>query len=169
MKCPSCGSADSHVLDSRHVEEGNSIRRRRECAECGRRFTTYEAIETVPLMVIKKDGSREFFDRHKLQTGILHACQKRPVDVESIVASVEKELQNSLVAEIPAVEIGEMVMERLRGVDAVSYVRFASVYREFKDVDTFLSEINKMIRSTASLGGSKAGGRVRKAKETQDD
>lgn len=151
MKCPSCGSADSHVLDSRHVDEGNSIRRRRECAGCGRRFTTYEAIETVPLIVIKKDGSREFFDRHKLETGILAACQKRPVDVNAIVSSIEKELQNSLVAEIPAEELGEMVMDRLREVDAVSYVRFASVYREFKDVDTFLAEINKMIRGSGTL------------------
>lgn len=151
LKCPSCGSADSHVLDSRHVEEGNSIRRRRECAGCGRRFTTYEAIETVPIMVIKKDGSREFFDRHKLETGILHACQKRPVDVNAIVGAIEKELQNSLVAEIPARQLGEMVMEHLREVDAVSYVRFASVYREFKDVDTFLSEINKMIRGSGTL------------------
>ncbi len=155
MKCPSCGSSDSHVLDSRHVEEGNSIRRRRECAECSRRFTTYEAIETVPLIVIKKDGSREFFDRHKLETGILHACQKRPVDVSAIVSAIEKELQNSLVAEIAARELGEMVMEHLREVDAVSYVRFASVYREFKDVDTFLSEINKMIRGSGAMPGDK--------------
>ncbi len=151
MKCPNCGSSDSHVLDSRHVEEGNSIRRRRECAECSRRFTTYEAIETAPIIVIKKDGSREFFDRHKLETGILHACQKRPVDVGAIVASIEKELQNSLVAEVPARELGEMVMRHLRDVDAVSYVRFASVYREFKDVDTFLDEINKMIRGSGTL------------------
>ena len=167
MKCPSCGSADSHVLDSRHVEEGNSIRRRRECAGCGRRFTTYEASETVPLMVIKKDGSREFFDRHKLATGILHACQKRPVDVEAIVSSIERDLQNALITEIPSVELGEMVMERLRGVDAVSYVRFASVYREFKDVDTFLSEINKMMRSS-TLGGSKRAGAAKKKRDEQE-
>lgn len=168
MKCPNCGSSDSHVLDSRHVEEGNSIRRRRECVGCGRRFTTYEAIETIPLMVVKKDGSREFFDRHKLATGVLRACQKRPVDVEALVSSIEKDLQNSLVAEIPSVEIGEMVMDRLRELDAVSYVRFASVYREFKDVDTFLSEINKMIRGSASLGGSKAV-RAKKPKGENDD
>jgi transcriptional repressor NrdR len=166
LKCPSCGSADSHVLDSRHVEEGNSIRRRRACAECGRRFTTYEAIETVPIMVIKKDGSREFFDRHKLKMGILHACQKRPVDVEAIVCAIEKELQNSLVAEIPARELGEMVMEHLREVDAVSYVRFASVYREFKDVDTFLSELNKMIRGSSLLSSRPEKGRK---KESDDD
>jgi len=168
MKCPNCGSPDSHVLDSRHVEEGNSIRRRRECAECKRRFTTYEAIETVPIMVIKKDGSREFFDRHKLETGVMRACQKRPVDAQSIVNAIEKELQNSLVAEIPAREIGEMVMDRLREVDAVSYVRFASVYREFKDVDTFLSEINKMIRSGSGVP-EKARTKTEKRRVTDDD
>ncbi len=152
MRCPHCGVDDSHVLDSRPIAENNSIRRRRECAGCGKRFTTYEVIETVPLVVIKKNGSREFFDRHKLQTGILRACQKRPVDVEAIVSSIEKELQNSLVAEITTVELGEMVMDRLREVDAVSYVRFASVYREFKDVDTFLSELNKIIRGGSANG-----------------
>ena len=145
MKCPSCGFADSRVLDSRPTEEG-SIRRRRECAECGKRFTTYEVIETTPIIVIKKDGSREFFDSRKLQTGIMHACQKRPVDVGALVTGIEKELQNAMVTEITTEKIGEMVMERLRQKDAVSYVRFASVYREFKDVDTFLAEINKVIR-----------------------
>lgn len=164
MKCPNCGSPDSHVLDSRHVEEGNSIRRRRECAECKRRFTTYEAIETLPIMVVKKDGSREFFDRHKLETGILRACQKRPVDVENIVSAIEKEIQNSLVAEIPSVEIGEMVMEKLRAVDAVSYVRFASVYREFKDVDTFLYEINEML----GAGRRSAKGKRKTMKDVED-
>ncbi len=146
MKCPSCGFADSRVLDSRPAEEGNSIRRRRECAECGKRFTTYEVIETTPITVIKKDGSREFFDRNKLQTGIMHACQKRPVDVGQLVSSIEKELQNAMITEVSTEHIGEMVMERLRTLDAVSYVRFASVYREFKDADTFLEEINKVIR-----------------------
>ena len=146
MKCPNCGSADSHVLDSRHTEENNSIRRRRECAGCGKRFTTYEVIDSAPITVIKKDGSREFFDRHKLQTGIMHACEKRPVDVGALVSSIEKELQSSLVESVSSERIGEMVMERLRETDAVSYVRFASVYREFKDVDTFLAEINKVIR-----------------------
>ena len=168
MKCPNCGSADSHVLDSRHVEEGNSIRRRRECAECKRRFTTYEAIETLPIIVIKKDGSREFFDRHKLETGVMRACQKRPVDAPSIVNAIEKELQNSLVAEIPAREIGELVMDKLREADAVSYVRFASVYREFKDVDTFLSEINNMIRASSS-GPEKPRGRKERKRVEEDD
>ena len=146
MKCPNCGFSDSRVLDSRPTEEGNSIRRRRECAECGKRFTTYEVIETTPITVIKKDGSREFFDRGKLQTGIMHACQKRPVAVGALVSTIEKELQNALVTEIATERIGEMVMEHLRELDAVSYVRFASVYREFKDADTFLEEINKVIR-----------------------
>ena len=146
MKCPSCGLSDSRVLDSRPTEEGNSIRRRRECAGCGKRFTTYEVIETTPITVIKKDGSREYFDRHKLQSGIMHACQKRPVDVGALVDTIEKELQNALVEEVTSEHIGELVMEHLRALDAVSYVRFASVYREFKDVDTFLAEINKVIR-----------------------
>ena len=146
MKCPSCGFADSRVLDSRPAEEGNSIRRRRECTECGKRFTTYEVIETTPITVIKKDGSREFFDRNKLQSGIMHACQKRPVDVGALVLGIEKELQNAMITEVKTEKIGEMVMERLRDLDAVSYVRFASVYREFKDADTFLAEINKVIR-----------------------
>ena len=146
MKCPNCGYPDSRVLDSRPTEEGNSIRRRRECAECGKRFTTYEVIETTPITVIKKDGSREYFDRNKLQAGIMHACQKRPVDVGALVTAIERELQNALVTEIPTEKIGEMVMTHLRAMDAVSYVRFASVYREFKDADTFLEEINKVIR-----------------------
>ncbi len=146
MKCPNCGFSDSRVLDSRPTEEGNSIRRRRECAECGKRFTTYEVIETTPITVIKKDGSREYFDRNKLEAGIMHACQKRPVDVGALVGAIERELQNALVTEIATEKIGEMVMSHLRELDAVSYVRFASVYREFKDADTFLEEINKVIR-----------------------
>jgi len=146
LKCPSCGFSDSRVLDSRPTEEGNSIRRRRECAECGKRFTTYEVIETTPITVIKKDGSREYFDRNKLEAGIMHACQKRPVDVGALVSTIEKELQNALITEVATEKIGEMVMAHLRKLDAVSYVRFASVYREFKDADTFLEEINKVIR-----------------------
>ncbi len=144
MKCPVCGAPDSRVLDSRPVEEGSSIKRRRECVQCGKRFTTYEVVETAPLTVLKKDGSREFFDRVKLQNGILRACQKRPVDVEALVRDIENQLVNSLVSEISSREIGEMVMDRLRRLDAVSYVRFASVYREFKDVDTFLDELHKI-------------------------
>ena len=155
MKCPKCGHADSHVIDSRQSNEGNSIRRRRACSACGKRFTTYEVVETAPLVVIKKDGSREFFDKHKLQTGILHACQKRQVDVVGIVDAIEKDLQNSLEEEIPTEKIGQMVMDRLREADAVSYVRFASVYREFKDVDTFLDEINNMIRRDKKASGGK--------------
>lgn len=147
MKCPVCGATDSRVLDSRPVDEGNSIKRRRECNGCGRRFNTYEVIETTPIVVIKKDGSREFFDRHKLLFGITRACYKRPVDVEPIVTSIENELNASLVGEITTSEIGEMVMDRLRGIDAVSYVRFASVYREFKDVDTFFAELQAAINN----------------------
>lgn len=146
MKCPSCGLSDSRVLDSRPTEEGNSIRRRRECAGCGKRFTTYEVIETTPITVIKKDGSREYFNRTKLEAGIMHACQKRPVDVGALVNTIERELQNAMITEIATEKIGEIVMEHLRALDAVSYVRFASVYREFKDADTFLEEINKVIR-----------------------
>ncbi len=146
MKCPNCGFSDSRVLDSRPTEEGNSIRRRRECAGCGKRFTTYEMIETTPITVIKKDGSREFFDSNKLRMGIMHACQKRPVDVGALVGTIERELQNAMVTEVSTEKIGEMVMAHLRVLDAVSYVRFASVYREFKDADTFLEEINKVIR-----------------------
>ena len=155
MKCPSCGFADSRVLDSRPTEEGNSIRRRRECVECGKRFTTYEVIETTPITVVKKDGSREYFDSNKLRTGIMHACQKRPVDVGALVTTIEKELQNAMITEIATEKIGEIVMEHLRALDAVSYVRFASVYREFKDADTFLEEINKVIRGDTKEKKSK--------------
>ncbi len=147
MKCPVCGAPDSRVLDSRPVNEDASIKRRRECAACGKRFTTYEMIDTVPIVVIKKDGSHEFFDELKLQSGIMHACQKRPVDAKAIVAEIVTELNNSLVSEITTKEIGERVMEKLRERDEVSYVRFASVYREFKDVDTFMQELESMIRA----------------------
>ena len=146
MKCPACNCLDIKVLDSRPVEEGNSIKRRRECNSCGKRFTTYEVIDSVPITVLKKNGNREFFDRHKLHSGLLKACQKRPVDTELIVSQIEAELTNSLVSEISTQELGEMVMDRLRKVDAVSYVRFASVYREFKDVDTFLKEIKDLMK-----------------------
>lgn len=148
MKCPACGAPDSRVLDSRPFDDDKSIKRRRECAVCLKRFTTYEVVDSVPLSVIKKDGGREFFDKHKLEAGILKACYKRPVDAVAIAEEIENELTNSLMTEITTKEIGEMVMERLRKADAVSYVRFASVYREFKDVDTFVKEINKVIRGT---------------------
>ena len=144
MKCPVCNFQDSRVLDSRPASDGASIRRRRECPSCGKRFTTYEVVDTVPIAVIKRDGAREFFDKHKLLLGIERACQKRPVDAEAIASSIEAELQNAIVSEIPSKQIGEMALERLRAVDIVSYIRFASVYREFKDVDSFIAEINSL-------------------------
>ncbi|MBE6662244.1 MAG: transcriptional repressor NrdR [Ruminococcaceae bacterium] len=144
MKCPACGCADSKVIDSRPVEEGNSIRRRRECQECQKRFTTFEVLETVQIIVIKKNGSKELFDRTKLLSGLLKACQKRPVNAEEIVNEIENELQNSLTTEITTTEIGEMVMNKLKAHDEVAYVRFASVYREFKDIDTFMAELKRL-------------------------
>ena len=145
MKCPACGNRDSRVLDSRPVEDDASIKRRRECTACGKRFTTYEMIETVPIFVIKKDGSREPFNRHKLQNGLMKACQKRPVDVDALCTEIENELVNSLASEVTSVRLGEMVMEHLKKLDEVSYVRFASVYRQFKDIDTFMHELNKLL------------------------
>ncbi|MBE7026130.1 MAG: transcriptional repressor NrdR [Ruminococcaceae bacterium] len=148
MKCPFCGFADSKVIDSRPTEEGTSIRRRRECIECGGRFTTYEKLETIPLIVIKSDDSREPFDRHKLLRGIMHACVKRPVPtakLEELVDDIEAAMSNSLRREFVSKEIGEMVMERLKKLDEVAYVRFASVYRSFQDVDTFRNELNKLL------------------------
>ena len=144
MKCPVCGCADSKVIDSRPVEEGNSIRRRRECQACQKRFTTFEILETVQIIVLKKDGSKELFDRTKLLSGLLKACQKRPVNAEEIVNEIENELQNSLTTEITTTEIGEIVMDKLKACDEVAYVRFASVYREFKDIDTFLAELKRL-------------------------
>ncbi len=149
MKCPACGHLESKVIDSRSADEGASIRRRRECLACSRRFTTYEVIETIPLMVIKKNESREPFDRMKVLNGIMRACQKRPVSVEQmegIVNDIENELRNSLKNEVPVSIIGSMVMDRLKNIDAVSYVRFASVYREFKDVETFMREIEDILK-----------------------
>lgn len=144
MKCPVCGFADSKVIDSRPVEERNSIRRRRECLACQKRFTTFEVIETVQVIVIKKNGTKELFDRNKLLSGLLKACQKRPVNAEEIVNEIEAELQNSLSTEITTTEIGEIVMLKLKERDEVAYVRFASVYREFKDIDTFLAELKQL-------------------------
>ena len=142
MKCPNCGYPESKVVDSRPVEEGNSIRRRRECLACQKRFTTFETIEWMQILVVKKNGGKELFDRQKLLRGILKATQKRPVDAVAIVSEVEAELQNSLRAEVTSEELGEMVMKKLRERDEVSYVRFVSVYREFQDIDTFLRELN---------------------------
>ena len=144
MKCPVCGFADSKVIDSRHVEEGNSIRRRRECLACQKRYTTFEIVETVQVIVTKKNGTKELFDRNKLLSGLLKACQKRPVNAEDIAAEIESELQNSLRTEISTGEIGEMVMVKLKEKDEVAYVRFASVYREFKDIETFMAEISRL-------------------------
>ena len=144
MKCPACGFADSKVIDSRHIEEGNSIRRRRECLACQKRYTTFEIVETVQIIVTKKNGTKELFDRHKLLSGLLKACQKRPVNAEDIAAEIESELQNSLRTEISTVEIGEMVMVKLKKKDEVAYVRFASVYREFKDIETFMAELRRL-------------------------
>lgn len=141
MKCPFCGYPESKVLDTRSVSEGNSIKRRRECLECQRRFTTFEVLESVQIVVVKKNGEKELFDRTKLLAGILKATQKRPVDADEIVAEIEAEIQNSLNNEVESTALGEMVMERLKKLDHVSYVRFASVYREFTDVESFLSEL----------------------------
>lgn len=149
MRCPFCGFADSRVLDSRPAEDGNSIRRRRECGGCVRRFTTYERVDEIPLMVVKKDGRREFFDRHKLLSGLAKACQKRPVSMEKLnraVNAIELDLRNMAETEISSRDVGEKVMELLRGLDEVAYVRFASVYREFHDVGGFLGEIEKLIK-----------------------
>jgi transcriptional repressor NrdR len=150
MKCPMCGYNDSKVIDSRPVEENDSIRRRRECLKCQHRFTTYEVIEAFQPLIIKKDGSKEYFDKNKLLVGLLKACEKRPVDAEAIAAEIEAEVMNSLHREISSREIGEMAMEKLRRCDAVAYVRFASVYRQFKDVSTFIAEIEKLLGSDSA-------------------
>ncbi|MBC7082751.1 MAG: transcriptional repressor NrdR [Bacillota bacterium] len=148
MKCPYCGHPDSRVVDSRATDEGSAIRRRRECVSCERRFTTYEVVDEVPLMVVKKDGRREPFNRSKILTGLMKACQKRPVPMsvlEEITSDVERELRGRLEREVSSRDIGEMVIRRLRDLDKVAYVRFASVYREFKDIDTFMDELKKLL------------------------
>ena len=148
MKCPYCGFVESKVIDSRPTDENERIRRRRECIQCGKRFTTYEAIEDVPIIVVKKDCSREAFDRGKLTRGLLRACEKRPVSAEQIdqiVDRIEAQLQNSLEREIPSATIGELAMNELRKVDEVAYVRFASVYRQFCDINTFMDELTKLL------------------------
>ncbi len=142
MKCPACGCLESKVIDSRQNVEGNNIRRRRECLSCQRRFTTFEVIESVQIIVLKKDGTKELFDPSKLLSGLLKACQKRPVNAETIAFEIEAELQNSLRREVTSTDIGEMVMRKLKVADDVAYVRFASVYREFKDIETFIRELN---------------------------
>ena len=148
MKCPFCGHDNTRVIDSRPADENNSIRRRRVCDECGKRFTTYAKIETIPLIVIKKDNNRETYDRSKIEAGVLRACHKRPVSANQItrlVDEVETEIFNKEEKEIPSQVIGELVMDRLKSLDAVAYVRFASVYREFKDINTFMDELKKVI------------------------
>lgn len=149
MKCPFCNQENTRVIDSRSVPDNNSIRRRRQCDECGKRFTTYEKIETIPLTVIKKDQSREQYDRMKIQDGIMRACYKRPISVktiENLMDEIETEIFNKEEKEVPSTLIGEIVMDKLKELDAVAYVRFASVYREFKDIDTFMDELKKMMK-----------------------
>ncbi len=148
MKCPYCGNPDTRVIDSRPADDNNSIRRRRSCDECGKRFTTYEKVETIPLIVIKKDNNREAFDRSKIEAGVLRACYKRPVSAEDIkrtVDDIELEVVNREEKEIPSNLIGEIVMDKLKLLDPVAYVRFASVYREFKDVNTFMDELKTFL------------------------
>ncbi|MBR1441681.1 MAG: transcriptional repressor NrdR [Lachnospiraceae bacterium] len=148
MKCPFCGHDETRVIDSRPAEDNNSIRRRRVCDDCGKRFTTYEKIETIPLIVIKKDNNRETYDRAKIEAGVLLACHKRPISAEQItrlVDAVETEVFNQEVKEVSSQVIGEYVMDKLKDLDAVAYVRFASVYREFKDVNTFMDELKKVL------------------------
>ena len=148
MKCPFCGYEESKVIDSRPTDEGEKIRRRRECISCQKRFTTYEIIESVPIVVVKKDKSRQAFDRVKLFNGMLRACEKRPVSIEQIdriVTEIEAELQNSLDREVTSIHIGELAMDKLKALDEVAYVRFASVYRQFKDINTFMDELAKLL------------------------
>jgi len=148
MRCPFCEHDDTKVIDSRHTEDGHAIRRRRECDSCGKRFTTYEKIEQMILMVIKKDGSREAFDRNKIMNGIIKACEKRPVpmaEIEKVVDEIERGLNNMMEKEVESTFIGELIMESLRKLDEVAYVRFASVYRQFTDVNTFVAEIEKLL------------------------
>lgn len=149
MKCPYCGYEESKVIDSRPADEGERIRRRRECLSCAKRFTTHEVIETVPIIVVKRDKSREVFDRNKLTAGFLHACEKRPVSInqiEKMVDAIEAKLQSSLDREVTSGYIGELAMDQLKNVDEVAYVRFASVYRQFKDINTFMEELTKLLK-----------------------
>lgn len=148
MKCPYCEYLDSKVIDSRPTDEGQAIRRRRECISCGKRFTTYEKFEEIPIIVVKKDGNRQSYNRNKLLNGIIKSCEKRPVSIdtiEKIVDDIERKLSNSLDKEVTSIELGEMVMNKLKDVDEVSYVRFASVYRQFKDLNTFMEELKKIL------------------------
>lgn len=153
MKCPYCGKEDTRVIDSRPADDNNSIRRRRQCDACNRRFTTYEKIETIPLVVIKKDNTRQAYDRSKIEAGVMRSCHKRPVSMsqmQALVDDIETNIFNREEKEIPSSVIGEMLMDRLKDLDQVAYVRFASVYREFKDVETFMSELKKILASDKS-------------------
>jgi len=148
MRCPYCNAPESKVIDSRPTDESNSIRRRRECLGCGKRFTTYETVESVPLVVVKKDGSRQSFDKQKILNSMLRACDKRSVSLDTLeraVGDIEQRLLNSMEREIPTDRVGELVMDALKGIDQVAYVRFASVYRQFQDIDTFMAELNKLL------------------------
>lgn len=151
MRCLFCGHLESKVIDSRSTEEGTTIRRRRECLACKKRFTTYEKIETIPIIVIKKDGTRETFDRDKISNGILRACEKRPVslkEIEGVIDEIESRLYNMLEREVSSEKIGELVMEKLQNLDEIAYVRFASVYRQFKDINSFMTELAKLIKKS---------------------
>ncbi len=148
MRCPFCGDDNTRVIDSRPADENQAIRRRRQCDECGKRFTTYEKVETIPLIVIKKDKNRETYDRSKIESGVVRSCHKRPVSaeaIESCIDEIENKIFNLEVKEIESKQIGEIVMDQLKDLDQVAYVRFASVYREFKDVNTFMSELKKLL------------------------
>ena len=150
MKCPYCNAADTKVIDSRPAEDNSSIRRRRQCTACGKRFTTYEKLETMPLMVIKKDNSREPYDRSKIEAGVVHSCHKRPVSIQQVNAmidEIENQIFNMEEKEVETSAIGELVMRKLKQLDEVAYVRFASVYREFKDVNTFMDELGKLLKN----------------------
>lgn len=150
MKCPYCAYEESKVIDSRSADDGERIRRRRECLKCGKRFTTHEIVETVPIMVIKRDRTREPFSREKLYSGLMKACEKRPISIktiDSVISSIEANIQNSLDREVTSEKIGELAMEHLKEIDEVAYVRFASVYRQFKDINTFMQELNNLLNS----------------------
>lgn len=148
LKCPYCAYEESKVVDSRSTDDDMAIRRRRECLSCGKRYTTYEKIEDIPILVIKKDLTREYFDKDKIINGLMKACQKRPVSrgqIENIASDIEKKLSNQMITEVKSEQIGEMIMERLKNIDEIAYVRFASVYRQFKDINTFMEEIKNLI------------------------
>lgn len=160
MKCPFCAYAESKVIDSRAIEDNSAIRRRRECLSCGKRYTTYEKVEDIPILVVKKDDNRENFDKNKIITGLIRACQKRPVSrsqIEDIASDIERAISNKMISEISTSEIGEMVMAHLKDIDEVAYVRFASVYRQFKDINTFMEEIKNLMNKEEISRNNKNG------------